>query len=139
MPLAIAKLKSVSAYSASRYLLESKASNESHDDFEKRIWREKAHVVKTGPQAGKVYIPPMAFKQAMESAAKYASIAIPGKGKATYTKHFLSGVIVAEPLILPVSKDDLDYYAGPMSSTAASDSSDCEAISSMVPNASSSR
>lgn len=117
MPTAIATLRSVSPYSQSRYLLESKEKNESHDDFEKRIWREKAHTIKTGPDKGKVCIPPMAFKQALDSAAKYAGIQVPGKGKATFTKHFLSGVLVADPLVLPIDKDDLDHYAGPMSST----------------------
>ena len=117
MPTAIVKLKSVSPYSQSRYLLESRGSNEAPDDFEKRIWRDRAHVMEVGPDKGKVFIPPMAFKQSLDAGAKYASIQIPGKGKATYTKHTKSGVLVSEPLVLPIKKEDLAYYAGPMSST----------------------
>ena len=115
MPTAIAKLESVSPYSQSRYLLDKKEKNEDYDTFEQRIWRERAHIVKSGPEAGHVYIPPMAFKQAIDSAAKYASIK--KKGQATYTKHFVSGVLCMDPVVLPLKKDDLDYYAGPMSST----------------------
>ena len=117
MPIATAQLKSVSPYSQSRYILADKQANEAHDEYEKRTWREKAHVMKAGPDAGQVYIPPMAFKQSLDSAAKYASIQIPGKGKATYTKHFTSGVLVVDPLVLPVRQEELDHYAGPMSST----------------------
>ena len=114
MPTAIATIKSVSPYSSSRYLLESKDKNESHDDFEKRIWRERSHFDK---KSGEVYIPPMAFKQSLDTAAKYAGIQVPGKGKATFTKHFTSGVLVMDPLYLGITKEDLDHYAGPMSST----------------------
>jgi hypothetical protein len=114
MPTAIAKLKSVSPYSASRYLLTSKEKNESHDDYEKRIWPERAHYDKKTEQ---VYIPPMAFKQSLDSAAKYAGLQVTGKGKATFTKHFLSGVLVVDPVFVGVKKSELDYYAGPMSST----------------------
>jgi hypothetical protein len=115
MPTAIAHLKSVSQYSQSRYLLAKKDKNEDYDQFEQRIWRDRAHIVEAGPDAGKVFIPPMAFKQALDSAAKYSPVK--KKGQATYTKHFLSGVLCMEPLVLPMTKDDLSYYAGPMSST----------------------
>lgn len=115
MPTAIATLKSVSPYSQSRYLLDKKASNEDYDAFEQRIWRQRAHVMGKGPDEGKVFIPPMSFKQSLDSAAKYASIK--KKGSATYTKHFVSGVICMDPLVLPLTRDELDYFAGPMSST----------------------
>jgi hypothetical protein len=94
-----------------------KKANETHEEYEKRTWRDRAHTVNTGPNKDHIYIPPMAFKQSVDSAAKYASIQVPGKGKATYTKHFTSGVLVMDPLVLPVKKEDVDHYAGPMSST----------------------
>lgn len=115
MPTATATLESVSPYSQSRFLLDKREKNEDWDAYEKRIWRDRAHVVKGGPQDGHVFIPPMAFKQAVDSAAKYASIK--KKGQATYTKHFVSGVLCMDPLVLPIKAADLDYYAGPMSST----------------------
>jgi hypothetical protein len=56
---------------------------------------------------GRVFIPPMAFKMALDAAAKMLGRQIPGKGKSTYTKFFLSGVLVMEPAILPVTKEDV--------------------------------
>jgi hypothetical protein len=54
---------------------------------------------------GEVFIPPMAFKNCLSEIAKYLSVQIPGKGKSTYTKHFEAGVMVIDPLVLPVTKD----------------------------------
>lgn len=94
MIIAIVKLKSDSSYSQSRHHAEPKGSNgrESADDYEKRTWRKKLHV----DTDGQVLIPPMAFKNCLSEAAKFMSIQIPGKGKATYTKHFDAGVLVTD-------------------------------------------
>lgn len=62
---------------------------ESHEDHEERTWREKCST----NDAGEIVIPAMAFKQALDSVAKRLGDQIPGKGKATYTKHFKGGVI----------------------------------------------
>lgn len=56
---------------------------------------------------GFVYMPPMAFKNSLSEAAKFLSIQIPGKGKATFTKHFEAGVLVVDPLVLPIKKQDV--------------------------------
>ena len=40
----------------------------------------------------------------MDSAAKYLGKQIPGRGKATFTKHFVSALLVTAPLILPLKK-----------------------------------
>jgi len=115
MNLVTAHLQSVSSYSQSRYLVEKKQPNEDYEDYEKRVWRDRAHTVLSGPDKGKVFIPPAAIKQAIDSAAKYLSIQVPGKGKTTYTKHFVSGVMCVKPIVLPITREDLDYFAGPMS------------------------
>jgi len=78
-------------YSASRAHEAPKLSKETPDAYEQRTWREKAHI-----ENGRVVIPPMAFKFAVDRAAKLLGRQIPGKGKATYTKFFESGVIVFE-------------------------------------------
>lgn len=39
--------------------------------------------------------------------AKFLSAQIPGKGKATYTKHFEAGVLVMDGLVLPDKRDDV--------------------------------
>lgn len=102
---AIATLSGISPYSASRAHETPKKEKETSDACEQRTWREKAHY----NGAGDVFIPPMAFKMALDSAAKYLSLQIPGKGKSTYTKHFASGCLVMDPVYLGVKKDDLPY------------------------------
>lgn len=107
MKTAIAHLKSVSPYSQSRHVnLEDfpKLDKESAKDFEKRAWRERCHV----NDEGNIIIPPMAFKNCVSEAAKYLSMQIPGKGKATYTKHVESGVLVVDPLVLPIKKESIE-------------------------------
>ena len=103
MKTAVCHLKSVSPYSQSRAFQSIKSRDETHDDFEQRCWRERCHADKDG----NLFIPPMAFKNCLSEAAKYKSIQIPGKGKATYTKHFEAGVLVVEPLKLPITLDDV--------------------------------
>ena len=84
-----------------------KEDKESHADYEKSTWRERLHVLKDGT----VVIPPMMIKNTLDATAKYLSVQIPGKGKATYTKHFDAGVSVYKPAVLrngkPIKKDDV--------------------------------
>ena len=103
MKTVVATLKSVSPYSQSRYHGTDKLDREIPKDYEARTWRERLHV----NEDGYVFIPPMAFKNSLSEAAKFMSIQIPGKGKATYTKHFEAGILVTDPLVLPVKKDDV--------------------------------
>jgi len=101
MKTATCKLSSLSPYSQSRFHDTEKLEKENADDYEKRTWRNRLHV----DDAGHVFIPPMAFKNCIAEAAKFLSVQIPGKGKATYTKHFEAGIMVVEPLTLPDKAD----------------------------------
>lgn len=103
MKTAIVTLKSLSPYNQSRQHFTEKEEKETHDAYEKRTWMEKGHY----DEKGIAYIPPMAFKGALANAAKMLSISIPGQGKAKYTKHFLAGVMVTDPLSLGVKKADV--------------------------------
>jgi hypothetical protein len=105
MKKAICKLKSISPYSQSKYITEKKGKDETHADFEKRSWSQRCH----WNSDGKLFIPPMSFKNCLSEAAKYKSIQIPGKGKSTYTKHFEAGVLVIEPVELPITEDTLQH------------------------------
>jgi hypothetical protein len=100
-----ATLKSVSPYSQSRHYVVDKENQgkENHRDYEARTWRERLHV----DQDGNVFIPPMSFKNCISEAAKFMSIQIPGKGKATYTKHFEAGLLVMDAMTLPIKKADV--------------------------------
>jgi hypothetical protein len=113
MHIATVKLKSVSPYSQSRFHDIPRDDKETADDHERRTWRERAH----STPDGKLYIPPMAFKNCLSEVAKFLAVQIPGKGKSTYTKHFEAGVLVLDPLVLPVKKDDVagEWYFVPAS------------------------
>lgn len=103
MKKAIAHLKSVSPYSQSKHYVVDKLEKESHEAYEKRTWRNRCHT----DADGMVFIPPMAFKNCIAEVAKYLSIQIPGKGKATYTKHFEAGVMVVDPLVIGKHVNDI--------------------------------
>ena len=89
-------------YAQSRYLVVPKLEKETADAYERRVWKTRMHTSEdpiidkeTGQVQlpGTVHIPAMALKMALDAAAKYLSIPVPGKGKSTYTKHFTSGVL----------------------------------------------
>lgn len=103
---AIASLQSASPYSQSRYYTfdTPKLKGETSHDYEVRTWREKCHA----DAHGKIVIPGMALKNCLSEAAKFLSLQVPGKGKATYTKHFEAGVMVLDNITLPVKKADVE-------------------------------
>ncbi len=103
MKLAEGKLKSTTPYSPSRFYNVEKLPKELPKDYEERTWRERCHVT----EQGQVFIPPMAFANSLKEAARYLSIPIPGKGKSTYTKNFEAGVLVTDPLYLPLQKENI--------------------------------
>jgi hypothetical protein len=86
----------ISPYSQSRKHNAPKHEKETHDDYEQRTWREKCTV----DDQGRIVMPAMGFKQALDAVAKRLGDQIPGKGKATYTKHFLGGVLCQDDVVL---------------------------------------
>lgn len=106
MKRAIATLESISNYSQSRHYSEDevpKLKQELPKDYEKRTWRNRMHVT----EDGYVFIPPMAYKKCLSEASRYRSDKIPGRRNATYTKHFQSGILVLDSLILPDKAADV--------------------------------
>jgi len=81
-------------------------TGEAHDDFEGRTWRERLWV----NSDGHAFIPPMALKNCLSQVARHLSETVPGKGKATYTKHFVAGIMVTDPLVIEphVTKDAIE-------------------------------
>lgn len=96
-------LDSVTPYSASHQHDTPRLDKERPDEYEARTWREKANV----NAQGEVVIPAMAFKQALDRCAKVLGIQVPGRGKATFTKHFLSGCLCEADVPIGVKKDQL--------------------------------
>jgi hypothetical protein len=82
-------IEGISPYSQSRMHDTPKLNKETPDAYEQRTWREKCNA----DADGTIIIPAMAFKQALDTVAKRLGEQIPGKGKATYTKHFVGGVL----------------------------------------------
>lgn len=95
-------LRGVSPYSQSHPIAEAKEHDETHEQFEARIWKQRLHI----NNLGNVFIPPMAIKNALSEAAKYLSIQIPGKGKSTFTKHVEAGLLITEGIDLNIKPDD---------------------------------
>ena len=108
MRTAVVTIEGISPYQQGRYHKTPKLEKEAADDYEKRTWQEKCHTHKDGT----VFIPPMAFKKALDTAASMISMKVPGKagGKATYTKYFIAGIMVADGLNLPVKKNEVDGF-----------------------------
>lgn len=107
MKICTAALKSATPYSASREHGTPKLEKETHDVYDIRTWRERLHF----DEDEHAFIPGMAFKQALDKAVSMLGIQIPGRGKATYTKHFLAGCIVESDVHLsqggkPIMKGD---------------------------------
>jgi len=104
MRIATCQLESVTRLQQRRPLskVEFPMKNQEKDDaYEKRSWIETAHWT---PE-GKMFIPAMAFKKSVETAAKRN----PRKysGQRTYTKHFLSGMMVMDDLVLDITREDI--------------------------------
>lgn len=104
MKIITAVVRGTSPMSHSRMHEAPRLEKESHDDYERRTWREKLHYDDTG----EVFIPPMALKMCLAEAAKMTGRQIPGRGKSTYTKHLEAGVLCMEPVPIGVHKDDCE-------------------------------
>lgn len=103
MKIAVATLRGISPYSQSRYHDTPELEKEGKDAHEMRTWANRLHVT----DDGHVFIPPMSFKKALETAASFLRMRIPGKDRSEYGKHFKAGVLVTDGLVLPMRKDDV--------------------------------
>lgn len=102
MKIVTATLIGKSPMSQSRAIQVAKETGESHDAYEQRTWRERLHTDK-----GRVIVPASALKNMLGDIAKFLGESIPGKGKATWTKHYEAGVMVVEPMVLNVATKDV--------------------------------
>lgn len=100
-----AVLCSASPYSQSKAHITPRQDNETHDEYDKRTWREKLHV----DDAGKVFIPAMSIRYALSSASKYLKEKIGGRGNATYTKHFDGGILIENNCSLEITPQEVEF------------------------------
>jgi hypothetical protein len=100
---AIVNIKGTAPLSQSKQHQTEWLDGESNADFDKRTWREKCNY----DDGGIVFVPAMAFKQAMDTAAKRLSIPDPDNKRATLTKYFASDVICENNMSIGVHKDNM--------------------------------
>lgn len=111
------KLEGVTPLLQSRSHEQPKLNRELADAYERRTWRYKAHVVGgfEHPDTLEIYadaddrqvvIPGISFKRSLDEIAKYLGRQVPGRGKATYTKHFEAGVQCIGAIELKSAKGD---------------------------------
>lgn len=81
-----------------------KDANETHDDWEDRVWRERCDC----DSKGYLVLSSRRFKKGLDRAAQTMNIKIPGEGKATYTKNFKGGIIVMNSIRTNVTRDDVE-------------------------------
>jgi hypothetical protein len=105
MKVAICELESESPLSFSKYYKVPELAGEGKGEYEERTWRERIHA----DAEGNVFIPPMMVKNCLSEAAKYLGIQRPGKGKQNYTKHFEAGIMVTEPALIGIKKNDIQF------------------------------
>lgn len=90
---AVVTLTGLSPYSPSKAFdpdVDPRGENESADNHEKRVWRNRIH----HDADGTCLIPAMMAQFAIQFTAQRISAKIPGKRNATYTKHFTGGLAV---------------------------------------------
>lgn len=80
----------------SKYVPDPKRDDETHDQRERRTWKSKVSV----DDKGRCFLQPFSLKNCLESAAKWLSLKIPGERNKTFTKRFLSGILVVDKLML---------------------------------------
>lgn len=90
MRVATISIVGLTPYSQSRAYQSERASNETHDEFDKRAWKEHQHV----DQDGKPFIPAVAILQGMASAASYLGKGgdLKKKGSANWAENFRCGL-----------------------------------------------
>jgi len=108
MKTATVTLEGISPYSQGKHYTKEQfpkldEGKESDNAYEVRTWRERMHY----DENDIVFIPPMAFKNCLTSAASFLGEKIVGKRGATYTKHFTAGVLVLEGATLGIKRSDV--------------------------------
>src|SRR4051812_42904482 len=76
---------------------------EGHDAFESRTWMYRTHV----NDDGQMIIPAEAVQFSIRDGAAYLSEKIPGRGNEKWTKHFASGIMVPDDIVLPERRESV--------------------------------
>lgn len=107
MRIATIKIKGLTPYSQSKALVSEREKNETHEDFDKRIWPEHIH----SDAKGNVVIPAVCLGPGMATAASYLGKGgnLAKKGNATWAENFRCGLAIAtSPTIGHHKKDAVE-------------------------------
>lgn len=104
--IATVTITGLSPLSQSRMHDTPKLEGESHDDYDARTWPNKMHVAEIDGRRS-VVIPAAAMYLCLVDGAKYSGEQIPGKGKATWTAKFASGIMIPADLSLNIDPDTI--------------------------------
>lgn len=99
------KIQSMSPYSSSKHFEPDQEPGETAAQYEQRNAKKRCHV----DNNEFVFIPGMAFKYALTSAAKYQKIKKENSGKETMTKHIEAGLLVTANVTLQTKIDEIEY------------------------------
>ena len=99
----IVNIQGYAPLSQSRQHFTPMLDGESMDAYDIRTWREKANF----DDKGIVYVPAIAFKQAMDIAAKRLAIPDPDNKRANFTKYFVSDVVCEDNMSIGIHKDKM--------------------------------
>lgn len=105
---ALVTLKGMTPYSQSRKHETPRLEGESHEDYDRRTWRERQTVeVVEGKRS--VVVPAFALHCAISDAAKYSGGKIKGEGMKRWTEKFRSGLMFRCNPSLDLDPDDTDH------------------------------
>lgn len=102
-----AEIRGLSPLSWSKPLPDTRdlSNQETHDAYDKRIWRDKIWTNKDGV----IKIPAINIKKLVEESARYLGLTVQGKKNKTWTKFFERGLMVTQDSLLDFHKDDLGF------------------------------
>lgn len=97
------KIKGITPVIYGKVAESKKEKGEGSEAYDLRVAMERAYI-----NADDIaYFPGVALKNMLTEAAKFRSETVPGKGKATYTKHFEAGIICPEPILTDKKRSDI--------------------------------
>jgi hypothetical protein len=99
------KVRGLSPLGFSKHYEVPKLEKESPDAYELRTWRNRLHTDKEG----QVVISAMHWKNMLRDVGKFLGEKVPGKKGGTFTKHFLSGILVVDPSPLGIAAADVPF------------------------------
>ena len=77
-------------------------NNDDWEEFESKVWRDKMHC---DEKTGHVFVPPFALSSGLSDTAKLLGENVKGKGKATYTKRFMTSIVIEAEQLFIINPD----------------------------------